>query len=193
MIKGKLERLFRRIKRNWRSVLLLWLPAAVVVSVLGALFYSVMFSTDYAFNGCTRQLSDCVKEKTGIWRLGCSYQTAWCDVRVLWDKAAGNPIPLDLPGIPPVDEKADKELFEKMTSDEFLEERFKVFDEIEKDVGREKSLSVPEKEKLKQYMEDVRAKRLQFEKEMAERKEQILKAVSAEKNAPDELSGKTEK
>ena len=196
MIKGKLERLFRRIKRNWRPLFLMWLPAGIVVAFLGTLFFSVTFSTDYAFSDCTIRLSACVKEKKGIWRiLGCSYRTAWCDVKVLWDKANGRPVARDLPGLPVVDEKAEKELFEKMTSDEFLQERFKIFDEIarEEAAEKEKADTPAEKEKLKKYMEDAREKRLKFEKEMAEKREQILKTVSEEQTEENNLSGQTGK
>ena len=96
----------------------------------------------------------------------CAYRTAWCDVTVLWDKLNGRQFP-DLPGLPAVDEKADMELFEKLTSDEFLEQRFRELEEQEKNKAPE--TGAPPKEKLKKYMERLRNERIAFEKEQAEK------------------------
>lgn len=193
MIKGKIERFFRRIKRNWRSMLLLWLPAGIVVLLLGIVLFSVAFSKDASFYACSKKLPVCMGDKADFSRvIGCSYQTAWCDVKVIWDKARGKEIAFDLPGLPPVDEKADKELFEKLTSDEFLEKRFEEFKQEEE---KEKTLAddLPEKEDLKEYMEELRAKRIQFEKEMSEKRGQMLKEQSSDISDENNLSGQTEK
>ena len=190
MIKGKTERLFRRIKRDWRPILLLWFPAGIVILFLGIVFFSVAFSKDASFHACSRQLPLCVGEKPAMSRvLSCSYQTAWCDLKIIWEKANGRPIPLELPGIPAVDEKADKELFEKLTSDEFLEKRFEEFQQENKEPEASAQDDIPEKEKLKEYMEKLRAERIRFEKEMAEKKERFVKERFPENN----LSGQTEK
>ncbi|MBR1776964.1 MAG: hypothetical protein IJ752_00050 [Alphaproteobacteria bacterium] len=194
MIREKAKRLFRRIKRNWRPALLLWLPAGIVVLFLGIVFFSVAFSEDASFHACTRQLPVCVGENPKFSRiLSCSYQTAWCDVKIIWDKANGRNIPLDLPGLPPIDEKADQELFEKLTSDEFLEKRFEEFQREEKDAEALSSKEYPQRENLKEYMEELRAKRISFEKEMAEKRARVLQEETAEIPKDDNLSGQMEK
>lgn len=189
MLKEKAERIFRRIRRNLRPALLLWLPAGIVVLFIGMICFAVAFSTDTSFHACSRQLSECAGENPELYPLlKCSYKTAWCDVNVVWNKMNGTAVVSDLPGLPPVDEKADKELFEKLTSDEFMEKRFQEIEQEEKEaLSKEDNLS--EKEDLKGYMEELRAKRIQFEKEMAEKREQIIKEQSSENN----LSGQTEK
>ena len=186
MIKGKLERLFRRIKRNWRSALLLWLPAGIVVLFLGMICFSVAFSKDASFHHCARQLLTCAGKSPELTRMtSCAYKTAWCDVNVIWDKVNGRATVPDLPGLPPVDEKADRELFEKLTSEEFLEKRF---EELANEETPEKD-DLSDKRNLKEYMEELRAEHIQFEKEMAEKREQMLKDRSSENN----LSGQTGK
>ncbi len=189
--KEKFDRLFGKLKRNWRSILLLWLPAGLVVLVLGIVFFSVALSEDASFHICSKQLSACIGEKTGFSKvLGCSYQTAWCDVKVIWDKANGKMIVSDLPGLPPVDEKADKELFEKLTSDEFLEKRFEEFQQEKKKLNAN---SLSEKENLKEYMEELRAERIQFEKEMTEKRKKMLEERATDVSEENNLSGQTEK
>ena len=187
MLKGKLERLFRRIRRGLRSALLLWLPAGIVVLLLGIVFFFVIFSKDESFHVCARQLPVCMGEDPGALKvLGCSYQTAWCDIQVIWNKAAGKAAVSDLPDLPPVDEKAEKELFEKLTSDEFLEKRF---EELEKEEKNEAF----ERKNLEKFMEKLRAERISFEKEMTEKREKMLSEQP--RNDPEEnnLSGQTGK
>ena len=193
MIRGKLERFFRRIKRNWRSVLLLWLPAGLVALFMGIVFFSVALSEDKSFYACSRALPVCMGEKPDFPKvLSCSYQTAWCDVKIVWDKARGKEIAFDLPDVPPVDEKAEKELFEKLTSDEFLEKRFEELEREERDASAGMD-DLSEKEDLKGYMEELRSERETFEREMAEKREKILSQPP--QNDPEEniLSGQTEK
>ena len=187
MLKEKRERLFRRIRRNLRPALLLWLPAGIVVLLLGTVFFSVIFSEDASFHACSRQLPVCVGNDPKLLNvLKCSYQTAWCDVKVVWDKARGKKIIFDLPDVPPVDEKAEKELFEKLTSDEFLEKRFK---ELERQEKNEPS----ERKDLMEYMEKLRSKRIRFEHEMAEKQKKILSEQSQNHPEENNLSGQTEK
>jgi len=195
MIKEKAERLFRRFKRNWRSMFLLWFPAGIVVLLLAIVFFSVAFSKDSSFHDCARQLTVCAGENPKLTRMTvCSYQTAWCDIKVIWDKATGKAVIADMPGLPPVDEKADKELFEKLTSDEFLEKRFEAFEEEEKIQSETQRIDdLPEKEDLKEYMEELRAQRIQFEREMAEKREKILEERSSDSSEENNLSGQTEK
>ena len=196
MIREKAERLFRRFRRNLRPTLLLWLPAAIVFLFLGIVFFSVIFSTDASFRACSRQLPVCVGETPGFAKvLTCSYQTAWCDVKAVWDKARGKTAdvaPSDLPGLPPVDEKAEKELFEKLTSDEFLEKRFEELEREERDDSSGLD-DLPEKEDLKGYMEELRSDRVSFEKEMAEKREKMLQNISDGDVGDNILSGQTEK
>lgn len=191
MLREKAERIFRRIKRNWRPMLLLWLPAGVVVLLLSVIFFSVAFSKDNSFHSCAHQLPECIGKKPKLLNtLSCSYQVAWCDIRVIWDKATGKAVFSDLPGLPPVDEKADRELFEKLTSDEFLEKRFEEFEQEENVQGLDE---LPKDEDLKGYMEELRAKRIQFEKEMAEKRELMLQNQSSDIVEENNLSGQTEK
>ena len=187
MLKGKLERLFRRIRRSLCPALLLWFPAVLVALFMGIVFFSVSLSKDKSFYACSHGLSVCMGEKAGFVKvLSCSYQTAWCDVKVVWDKARGKEIAFDLPDVPPVDEKAEKELFEKLTSDEFLEKRFEEF-------GRQKEKEPPERKDLKEYMEKIRAERVSFEKEMAEKREKMLSQPPQNDPEENNLSGQTEK
>ncbi len=187
MIKEKAARLFRRIKRNMRSILLLWLPAGIIAAFLAVLLISVALSKDASFYSCTRLLSRCAGEKPSVGRTAkCAYQVAWCDITVLWDKLNGKKFP-DLPGLPVVDEKADKELFEKLTSDEFLEQRFQELEKQEKD---ESKTDVIPKEDLKKYMEHLRHERLLFEKEQAE-KRKTLAVEKENESGNDNLTGKT--
>lgn len=187
MLKEKRERLFRRIRRNLRPALLLWLPAGIVVLLLGTVFFSVIFSEDASFHACSRQLPVCAGNDPKLLKvLKCSYQTAWCDVKVVWNKVNGTAVVSDLPGLPPVDEKADKELFEKLTSDEFLKKRFKELEQQEKNEPSERKDVV-------KYMEKLRSERIRFEHEMAEKQKKILSEPP--QNSPEEnnLSSQTEK
>ena len=86
----------------------------------------------------------------------------------------------DLEGLPAVDEQADKELFEKLTADDFLEKRF---EELEAEQsGEPDAMSDAE---LKEYMERARRDRIAFEKSQAE------KRAAAAASADDDLTGKT--
>ena len=193
MLKEKAGRLFRRIKRNWRPLVLMWLPAGIVALFLGVLFFSVGLSRDASFYSCSRALPVCMGKDPDFPRVvGCSYRTLWCDAKIVWEKANGRPIPFDLPDLPPVDEKAEKELFEKLTSDDFLETKFREFSQEEQDRQLRKE-TLPEKENLKKTMEKAREERVRFEAEMADK----MKALAAERSenvSPENiLSGQTEK
>lgn len=151
---------------------------------------SVALSEDASFHSCTRLLSQCAGDDPSLGRMAkCAYKTAWCDITVLRDKMNGKKFP-DLEGLPPVDEKADRELFEKLTSDEFLEQRFRTLEAEEKDDPRETGL--PPKEKLKEYMERLRKERIAFEKEQAE-KRNMLSSAGEKENGNDNLTGKAAK
>lgn len=194
MIKEKIERLLRRFRRNLRPMLLLWLPALIVGIVVGTVFFSVGFSDDASFSACSRQLAVCT-ENNPKWTqvLKCSYKTAWCDIKIVWAKINGTAVVSDLPGLPPVDEKADKELFEKLTSDEFLEKRFEELKKEEQNAAASETDDLPEKEDLKKYMEELRAKRISFEKEMNLKREKLSQEEPLKKEEENNLSGKTEK
>ena len=190
MFKEKTIRLFRSLKKNLRSVLLLWLPAGVVIAVLAFVFLSVALSKDSSFYTCGQMLTRCAGESPSLVQTTkCAYKTAWCDVTVLWDKLNGKKFP-DLPGLPVVDEKADQELFDKLTSDEFLDQRFEELEQEEEKNPRETGL--PPKEQLKEYMEKIRQERIVFEKEQEEKR----KAFSVEReneSVNNNLTGKTAK
>ena len=190
MLKEKSARLFRRFKRNLRPVLLLWLPAGIIAAFFAFVLLSVALSKDASFYPCARQLTQCAGENPSLGHVTkCVYQTAWCDVTVVWDKLNGKKFP-DLPGLPAVDEKADKALFEKLTSDEFLEQRFQELEEQERNNPPETDL--PPKEKLKEYMEQLRGERIAFEKEQAE-KRNALAAEREKEGGNNNLTGKKAK
>lgn len=190
MLKEKCARLFRRLKRNLRSVLLLWLPAGIIAAFFAFVLLSVGLSKDASFHSCAQLLARCAGDNPSLGRMTkCAYRTAWCDVTVLWDKLNGRQFP-DLPGLPAVDEKADRELFEKLTSDEFLEQRFRELEEQEKNKAPE--TGVPPKEKLKKYMERLRNERIAFEKEQAEKRKALV-AERENETGNDNLTGKTAK
>lgn len=123
----------------------------------------------------------------------CAYQTAWCDMGVIWDKVRGKETAAVMPveGLPEIDEKADKELFEKLTSDEFLENRFEELEAQEQESPRE--TDVPPPEELKAYMEKVRAERILFEKKQAEKRRILAEEKLKEEAVPDNLTGKKTK
>ena len=89
-----------------------------------------------------------------------------------------------------------KELFEKMISDEFIEQRFKEFQKEEE--GRLQT-QTPSKEELERYMLQMRKERIEFEKEQAAKREAIArekKMGTEQKNDSsenDNLTGKSEK
>ena len=195
MLKEKSARLFRRFKRNLRSILLLWFPAGIVVAFFAYILFSVAFSKDASFYSCTKFFMQCSEKNPDLIHVTkCSYQTAWCDVKVIWDKLNGKSFP-DLPGLPVADEKAEKELFEKMISDEFIEQRFKEFQKEEE--GRLQT-QTPSKEELERYMLQMRKERIEFEKEQAAKREAIArekKMGTEQKNDSsenDNLTGKSE-
>ena len=193
MLKEKAQRLSRRLRRNLRPLLLLWFPAGIVALLLGIVFFSVGFSKDASFYSCSKHLRSCIEEKSGFSQVvNCSYQTAWCDVKIVWEKVNGRPIPLDLPDLPHVDEKAEKELFEKLTSDEFLEKRFEEFSQEEQAKQSQKEL-LTEKEDLKEYMEKAREERIRFERDMAEKMKAVVSEQSENIPEKNNLSGQNEK
>lgn len=190
MLKEKSARLLRRLKRNLRPVLLLWLPAGIIAAFFAFILLSVGLSKDASFHSCTQLLEQCAGDNPSLGRMAkCAYRTAWCDVTVIMDKLNGKRFP-DLPGLPAVDEKADKELFEKLTSDEFLEQRFLEQEKLEESAPPETGL--PPKEKLKEYMERLRSERIAFEKEQAE-KRKALAAERENETGNNNLTGKTAK
>ena len=91
---------------------------------------------------------------------------------------------------------AKKELFEKMISDEFIDQRFKEFQKEEE--GRLQT-QTPSKEELERYMLQMRKERIEFEKEQAAKREAIArekKMGTEQKNDSsenDNLTGKSEK
>lgn len=190
MWKEKTGRLFRRIRRNAKSLFLVWLPAVFVLILLGFLMLSVILSKDGSFRPCGQKLMTCMQDspEEGIKRLyaltKCAYKTAWCDMGIIWDKARGKDTAVQVfPGdLPEVDEKADRELFEKLTSDEFLDSRFEELEADEAENPRE--TDVPPPEELKTYMDQARAERLRFEAEQAEKR----KTLAAEKLKEDAVS-----
>ncbi len=192
MLKEKCARLFRRLKRNLRSILLVWLPAGLIAVFFAFILLSVGLSKDASFYSCTQLLTQCSGDNPSLGRMAkCAYQTAWCDITVVWDKMNGKKFP-DLPGLPVVDEKADKELFEKLTSDEFLEQRFRELEEEERKNPPETGL--PPKEKLKEYMEQVRRERIAFEKQQAEQRKAFAEEYNSKSNNKENnLSGKKAK
>lgn len=180
MFREKAARLFRRLKRNGRPMLTVGIPAVAAAVVLAALPLSVMYSDDASFKPCGRMLTQCAREEASLGEIAvCAYKTAWCDAGVLWDRMNGKKFP-DLEGLPPVDEKADKELFEKLTSDDFLEKRFK-----ELEAEQSGAVDAMSDDDLKEYMERARRDRIAFEKELAEKR-----AAAALPAVDDDLSGK---
>lgn len=160
---------------------------------------SVMMSKDGSFSPCGQKLMVCMQAgpEEGAQRLysltKCAYKTAWCDAGIIWDKVQGKetaaPVPAD--GLPEIDEEADRELFEKLTSDEFLDNRF---EELEADeVKNPRETDVPPPEELKAYMEKARAERIRFEKEQAEKRRAFAEEKLKQEAASDDLAGKKTK
>ncbi len=180
MLRAKAARLFRRLKKNGRPVLTVGVPAVAAAALLAVLPLSVMFSDDASFKPCGRMLTRCADDGASLGEMAvCAYKTAWCDAGVLWDKMNGKKFP-DLEGLPIVDEQADKELFEKLTADDFLEKRF---EELEAEQSGATD-AMPDAE-LKEYMERARRDRIAFEKSQAEKRSAAAVSV-----ADDDLTGK---
>ena len=59
MLKEKCARLFRRLKRNLRSLLLLWLPAGIIAAFFAFVLLSVGLSKDASFHSCAQLLARC--------------------------------------------------------------------------------------------------------------------------------------
>lgn len=180
-MKEKIARYARKFKKSVKYVLTLWFPAVIlfVFAVILAIFVST--SKDGSFKGCGAQLFVCMGDKLqadlSVDKLTrmmvCSYQTAWCDARVVWGKVTGNEyLPPDFSppfSLPPIDEKAEKELFEKLTDPKYLDEQFKKFD----------TLPMPETvpEDPMTLMERAREERLKLEKEIEEQNRLILERL----------------
>ena len=180
-MKEKIARYARKFKKSVKYVLTLWFPAVIlfVFAVILAIFVST--SKDGSFKGCGAQLFVCMGDKLQadlsvdkLTRMTvCSYQTAWCDARVVWGKVSGEEfLPPDLSpavALPPIDEKADKELFDKLTRQEYLDEQFKKFDNLPP------SEVFPED--VKALMDQARQERLKLEKEIEEQNKALLERL----------------
>lgn len=182
MFKEKARRLFRRFKNNLKPALTVWVPAGLVAGFFLFVVLSVALSNDTSFYGCGRVLTRCAGDEPSVGRMAkCAWKTALCDATVIWDKLNGKKFP-DLPGLPVADERADAELFEKLTSDEFLQKRFVEQEQFERENPRETGLPVDGGE-MKAYIDEIRARRRVFEAEQALKR----------KIAGDDLTGKAEK
>lgn len=191
MLKEKSGRLFRRFKRNIRSILLLWIPAGAIAAFFTFILLSVLLTKDASFYSCSQILTKCAQKDPSLWQTTkCAYQAAWCDVNVVWDKMNGKKFP-DLPGLPVPDEKAERELFDKMTSDAFLDQRFQEFQAQEEKNAQQTDL--PSKEDLKAYMEELRRDRIAFEKEQAEKRRSFAEQLEQSEAGNNNLAGKTAK
>lgn len=186
MFKDKARRLFRRFGNNLKSILTVWIPAGLVAGFFLFVVLSVALSNDASFYDCGRMLARCAGDDPSVGRMAkCAYQTAWCDANVIWDRLNGKKFP-DLPGLPVADERADAELFEKLTSEEFLQERFAEQERFERENPHETGLPA-DSAAMKAYIDEVRADRQAFEAEQA------LKRAAALRPVKDDLTGKAEK
>lgn len=180
-MREKIRRIARNFRKSAKRSFALWLPAAVLLVFAVVLAFFVAASKDGSFKGCGARLFSCmgdeIRTDLSLRKMArmtsCAYQTVWCDARVVWGKASGNEyFPPDfspVAALPPVDEKADKELFEKLTKPEYLDERFKQFDDLPP------SETVPADAKA--LMEQARIERLQLEKEIGEQNRILLERL----------------
>ena len=180
-MKEKICRIARNFKKSAKRSFALWFPAAVLLILAVVLAVFVSASKDGSFKGCGARLYSCMGDEVGadlslrkMARMtSCAYQTVWCDARVVWGKASGNEyLPPDFSPVvvlPPIDEKADRELFDKLTEPEYLDERFKQFDDLPP------SESAPAD--VQALMEQARRERLKLEKEIEEQNRILLERL----------------
>lgn len=165
----KIRRYARRSKKNIKYIFNIWFPAVILLIFMGILIFFVGTSRTGTFRFCTAELKQCLAsdEKTGPFERGwrivvCGYQTAWCDAKVLWLRVKGEdcfPEELPVPGMPPVDEKAEEELFKRLTDPEKMAKRVKEFN----------ASHPPVETKLKssdEMMEKARQERILLEKSL---------------------------
>lgn len=173
----KIKRIARRTKKSVKFLFTLWLPAILLLIFIAFIAFSVKTSGNGAFRPCTAELKECLipdgDSDNVIKKVGritaCSYRTAWCDARVLWLRLNGKdylPAEFLMPGSPPVDEKAEAELFKKMTEPENLKQRFEEFDALPPAETQVKG-TVDE-------MEDARRERILFEQMQNEIRRRLL-------------------
>lgn len=180
-MKEKICRIARNFRKSAKHSFALWLPAAVLLVFAVVLAVFVSTSKDGSFKGCGAQLFVCMGDEIEadlslrkMTRMtSCAYRTVWCDARVVWGKVSGEEfLPPDLSpavALPPIDEKADKELFEKLTDPKYLDEQFKKFD----------TLPMPETvpEDPMTLMDQARQERLKLEKEIEEQNKALLERL----------------
>lgn len=180
-MKEKICRIVRNFRKSAKHSFALWLPAAVLLVFAVVLAFFVSTSKDGSFKGCGAQLFVCMGDEIEadlslrkMTRMtSCAYRTVWCDARVVWGKVSGEEfLPPDLSpavALPPIDEKADKELFDKLTRQEYLDEQFKKFDNLPP------SEVFPED--VKALMDQARQERLKLEKEIEEQNKALLEQL----------------
>ena len=179
-MREKIRRIARNFKKSAKRSFALWFPVAALLIFAVVLAFFVSTSKDGSFKGCGARLFSCMGDEIhaelSLQKMArmtsCAYQTVWCDARVVWGKVSGTeylPPSAPIAGLPPIDEKADRELFDKLTKPEYLDERFKQFDDL------------PPSEVFpadaKALMEQARQERLTLEKEIAEQNKALLEQL----------------
>ena len=210
MWKDRLKRYFRQAKRSSKGAFSLWYPALFVVLAVGGVMFAVGTSTDGSFRYCSDLLVNCMKEDPNAqngWRrllrmTKCSYQTAWCDVEVLWHQATHKPIQYEPwmdeepPYAKPSNEETEQgqaEMLEYLTSEDVLDERT---EQIRQEIAEEEELEATSGEDLKKQMLQMRAEREAFEAERANFRKIINETTAAHETEPassDILSGQNVK
>ena len=189
-MKEKIARYERKFKKSVKYILTLWFPAIILFVFMGILAVFVLTSKDGSFRGCGAQLFVCMGDEVKadlsarkMMRLtACAYQTVWCEARIVWGKMTGDEyLPPDFKApapLPPIDEKAEKELFDKLTKEDWLDEQFKQFEDLPPaDVFPDD---------VRALMNQAREERLQLEKDMEEQNRRILEQL--ENNAGQDAS-----
>lgn len=209
MRKERLRRYARALKDMFRGAFVFLLPAVIVVILVGGLMFAVATSKDGSFRPCFDELVSCMGDDLGaptgaakLWKMTkCSYRTAWCDIRILWDKASGRaPAPV-VPAMPEEPAVSEEEYLEKqaeimkyLTSEEVLNERAEqVQREMREESARPEQMSPQD---LKEEMKRLAEERKAFEAEQAEFRRLLGEAVKAREETgadSDILSGQKEK
>ena len=209
MWKDRLRRYARAFRNMFRGAFAFLVPAAVVVLLVGGLMFAVATSKDGSFRPCFDELVSCMGDDldapTGparLWKMTkCSYRTAWCDIRILWSKAAGHePAPV-LSGTAQTSSVSEEEYREKqaeimkyLTSEEVLNERS---EQVQREIRQEAdSLEQMSPQELKDEMKRLAEERKAFEAEQEEFRRLLGEAVKAHGDAgadSDILSGQKEK
>ncbi len=209
MWKDRLRRYVRAFKNMLKGAFVFLLPAVIVVILVGGLMFAVATSKDGSFRPCFDELVSCMGDDLGaptgpakLWKMTkCSYRTAWCDINILWGKAAGRAPEPALPAAAEASSVSEEEYLEKqaeimkyLTSEEVLNERSEqVRREMQEESGRPEQMSPQE---LKEEMKRLAAERKAFEAEQAEFRRLLGEAVKARGDAgadSDILSGQKEK